>query len=138
MSLEKIKEKIQKLINLRMSKGIQLEQLVGAIFDKEYIQIITKKKENEIVCEILFKETINEKNNLITITYYYDLNKNLIRISEFINGKTTVIFNKTQTEKKLLNEVIELLKQRSKKELDYFFNSLPADLISHLKQEVEK
>lgn len=81
-------EIIDKIVAFCLMKGVQPEDLVTAIFEKEYISIETLKQNDEIYVVVSYKEEMDNgiNVNIISMRYTYNLDSQLQRIEQKING----------------------------------------------------
>ncbi len=67
-------------------KGVQPDELVTAIFEKEYKKIETYKVNSLVYFIMDYSERIEEEESIVSMRYVYDENKSLIKIEQKINN----------------------------------------------------
>jgi hypothetical protein len=100
-----IKE-INKIIAFCMVKGVQPEELITAIFEKEYTNIETYKKDDLIILTLTFSDTDENEISYITMKYIYNRKKELMSISQKINSSN---YKEQWNRKKILEAMINEL-----------------------------
>lgn len=125
--IEFIKYNINKLVTLKLIKGVQISELVNNIYSESYNNINIYKKNEEVFVEISF----NESNSKIYMTYVYNNDKDLVRIIEQTNNKTVELWSR----KSRVEEIIH--------EINFYLNkvndiSLRTKIISGLSEEIKE
>lgn len=134
MSIQEIiNSKINRLISIRLTNGVQPEDLASNIYLEDYKKLSFYKVENKVIGEITFKEEIKGMQVDTTLRYIYSENKVLLRIEEQINDRIKIEWDREIIENELVNDVIDLLKSEySNTEIQCFINTLPEDLKSRI------
>lgn len=126
---EIIKSKIERLINIRMTVGVQPNDLANNIFDDAYKNINFKKINDNVIAELNFEENIENKVCNTTLKYTYDRNMRVMRIEEIINGNAKIEWDRDLIENELLQDIVNILKNEySDEKSKEFINTLPNDL----------
>lgn len=99
-------KKINKIIAFCMVKGVQPEELITAIFEKEYTKIETYKEDNLIFLVLTFSDTYENDTSNITMKYAYNRKKELMSISQKINSSN---YKEQWNRKKILEAMINEL-----------------------------
>ncbi|KES10682.1 Proteasome/cyclosome repeat protein [Snodgrassella alvi SCGC AB-598-O02] len=89
-----------------MVKGVQPEELITAIFEKEYTKIETYKEDNLIFLVLTFSDTYENDTSNITMKYVYNRKKELVSISQKINSSN---YKEQWNRKKILEAMINEL-----------------------------
>lgn len=89
-----------------MVKGVQPEELITAIFEKEYTKIETYKEDNLIFLVLTFSDTYENDTSNITMKYAYNRKKELMSISQKINSSN---YKEQWNRKKILEAMINEL-----------------------------
>ncbi|EGT3611554.1 hypothetical protein FAP59_18390 [Morganella morganii] len=79
-------EIIDKIVAFCLMKGVQPEDLVTAIFEKEYIGIETLKQNDEVYVIVSYKEENDNNIDIISMRYTYNLDSQLQRVEQKINN----------------------------------------------------
>lgn len=101
-----ITKEINKIIAFCMVKGVQPEELITAIFEKEYTKIETYKEDNLIFLVLTFSDTYENDTSNITMKYVYNRKKELMSISQKINSSN---YKEQWNRKKILEAMINEL-----------------------------
>ncbi|HBF8743965.1 TPA: hypothetical protein KO112_002877 [Clostridioides difficile] len=128
-----LKLKIEELVNLELSKGVQPQELSDNIINENYTKISLTRFLDKIQCEVEFTDTgfFDEIKSKYKYKYIYDKNFVLREIIVKKNKTEKIVWNKEEEEGKLLEEIILLMKKTMKqKEIDKFINSLSIELKS--------
>lgn len=130
MNTEKlIDNKIESIINLTITKGVQPEELAENIWNKNYINLNLYKENNFIVCSLKFLDEGIEVN----MKYIYNSDKYLIRIEEIVNGNLSILWDKDIKLQILIDDLNELLfNEYSKEKAEKILNTLPEKLREYL------
>ena len=133
---KEIKQKIDRLINLFLIKGVQPSDFADNIFFDTYESIKVSKKEEHIVLEIFYLDIVETGTIKIKLRYVYDNEKNLLSIEEKVSTKKfKKIWDRQNRKNELVAELISLLEKHvSQNELEDFIETLPVELKPQLKQ----
>ncbi|PIT54089.1 hypothetical protein [Snodgrassella alvi] len=101
-----ITKEINKIIAFCMVKGVQPEELITAIFEKEYTNIETYKEDDLIILTLTFSDTDENETSYITMKYIYNRKKELMSISQKINSSN---YKEQWNRKKILEAMINEL-----------------------------
>ncbi|MGK4115391.1 hypothetical protein AB0Y38_03795 [Lysinibacillus capsici] len=127
-----ILNKLDRLIKLFMTSGVQPSDLADNIFLNHYKRISFFKENNFLIGELVFDEDLNGVKVNSTLRYYYKDKHVMLIEEEFLNVKK-IIWNREEKTSILLEEIVSLIKDtHSSKEVEYFISTLPADLSSKL------
>lgn len=125
--------KMKKIINLAISKGVQPEELMENIWNKQYKSINVYKDKKNIICKLIFLENRKE----IEMHYVYNKEKELIKIIEIINNKSLIFWDKDIKLQELIDDVVELLSYYcTNKEIEKILNTLPDTLRQYAKTKI--
>lgn len=109
---------VDKIIALKLTKGIQPSELADSIFEKEYSEISFKKNDIFYEAIVKFQDIVGSEVSNITMKYIYDNDKYLLRIEEKINNKRyTVAWSRENIMRSLCNKL--------KSEVNYLGLSMP-------------
>lgn len=127
-----LQDKLDNLVKLYLTTGVQPSDLADNIFLDHYKQISFFKNNGLLVGEIVYEENYNGSLIETKLRYFYK-NKQVITIEEeFLNTKT-IIWNRKETTSKLLQEIITILTStHTAQEITTFINSLPEELSAEL------
>ncbi|MEK4324696.1 hypothetical protein MKX70_02270 [Paenibacillus sp. FSL R7-0312] len=130
-----IKCKIDELIHLLLTDGVQPSDLTDNIFLDDYSNISYRRQNQMIIGELVFREEMFNKLVETKLRYYYSLDKKLLRIDEETYKGTNVIWDRDTTEANILDELLVLLnKSYEQEQISRFLSTLP----SNLKTKIEK
>lgn len=104
----KIKENeaAEQLVAFCLMKGVQPEELITAIFEREYISIETLKNNDHVYLIVSYKEDIEDNINIITMKYTYNLESQLQRIDQKINNsKYKIQWDRTDKLKEIIKSL---------------------------------
>ena len=104
-------EQITKLINIELLVGVQPSELVDNIFFTSYKNINISKTKKNIIMEIVYVEKHLDTELDVSLIYFYDLNKNVVLISEKIGGEETILWSRKEKEKEILFNINSLLEK---------------------------
>ncbi|WP_319938915.1 hypothetical protein [Xenorhabdus littoralis] len=82
----KINKVIDKMLAFCLTKGVQPDELVTAIFENEYDSIETLKKKNHINVIVTYKDCDEHDENIIKMKYIYNTDRQLLRVEQKINS----------------------------------------------------
>lgn len=129
----KINNRLAELINLRMNKGVQPNELMENITNEEYSKISAKKFFGGIRCNVEFVDygMFDNIKSKYKYVYIYDNDMFLKEIRMIKNKIETIIWNKVSEEKKILDDIILQLSNipNSSKYVNKFIKTLPNDLL---------
>lgn len=110
-------------------KGVQPDELVTAIFEKEYKNIETYKVNSFIYFIMNYCERIDDEESIVSMRYIYDENKSLIKIEQKINnGRYSTQWNRNDALKKyIMNQLSELPYQKREEVYQLILGNLPID-----------
>ena len=125
--------KLDRLLDLMLTSGVQPSDLVDNIFLNEYNSISYKKHEQNIIGELVFEEKEGDIITSITMKYTYDSEKRICRIEEEVDGRTLILWDRSNTETELINDILNIMdKKYSGDEVNKFIMSLPEQLKSKI------
>lgn len=107
MKTNKLQELIDKLIKLRLDKGIQPFELMTNIENKEYSSISAKNKEKFIECIVEFYDTgtFDNKKEKYKYIYIYNNEMFLQEIIEESKRSTVLVWSRVEEEKTLIYNI---------------------------------
>lgn len=133
-----IKRKINNLIKLFMTIGVQPSELADNIFLKSYKRISFVKQEGYIVGELVFEEELGSITTDTVIRYYFVGNKVTLIEEETFSGKN-IIWDRDYKESELINDIVGLMRRNfSPGELVSFIKTLPDELSNKIKSAYNK
>ena len=129
----KINDRLGELINLRMNKGVQPNELMENITNEEYSKVSAKKFFGGIRCNVEFVDygIFDNIKSKYEYVYIYDNDMFLKEIRMIKNKIETIIWNKVSEEKKILDDIIVQLSDNpnSSRYVNKFIKTLPNDLL---------
>ncbi|HBB9941461.1 hypothetical protein ABHD31_13465 [Enterobacter cloacae] len=110
-------------------KGVQPDELITAIFEKEYKKIETYKVNSYIYFIINYCEHIDDEENIISMRYIYDENKSLLKIEQKINnGRYSLQWDRNDALKKyIMKQLSDLPYQKREDVYQLIIGNLPKD-----------
>lgn len=110
-------------------KGVQPDELITAIFEKEYKKIETYKVNSYIYFIINYCEHIDDEESIISMRYIYDENKSLLKIEQKINnGRYSLQWDRNDALKKyIMNQLSDLPNQKREDVYQLIIGNLPKD-----------
>lgn len=139
MSIEKvIEKKIEKLINLELTKGVKPSEVVDNIFFENYNQIILNKENNCTMMQIFYMEAHDEIVLSVELRYYYDDQENVVLIKERVDGIESTLWSREERNRDLINEICVLLSKHSLIQVNKFLETLPSHLRNLFEIEYKK
>ncbi len=134
-----LEKKLNDLVNLSLTNGVQPSDLADNIFLSEYNQIAFKKNKDSIVGELKFNETISKNTEEIILRYYYSSEGKVLSIEEEIRGRVVVVWDRTFTESQLVAEILSAMEGNySKSQIKSFIQTLPANLQDKLRANSDR
>ena len=133
-----IKKKIDELINLMLTNGVQPSDLADNIFLNEYVSLKYEKINGQVVGSVTFEEETDLIKKNTTLHYFYDDNKQVIKIEESIKNGRRILWDRDEKEQETICDVIKLMQKcYSKKQIQKFIDTLPDRLQIKLKKYIE-
>lgn len=121
-----IQKKLNQLIDILLTDGVQPGEIVDNIFLKEYNRMNCYKSNHYIINEVAFNETINGKVVEVILRYYYSFEKKLMKIEEEFRGEKHIEWDREMAESILVNDIADILKiYYTEKQMEKFITSLP-------------
>lgn len=110
-------------------KGVQPDELITAIFEKEYKKIETYKVNSFIYFIMNYCEHIDDEENIISMRYIYDENRSLVKIEQKINnGRYSIQWDRNDALKKyIMNQLSDLPHQKREDIYQLILENLPVD-----------
>lgn len=110
-------------------KGVQPDELITAIFEKEYKKIETYKVNSYIYFIINYCEHIDDEENIISMRYIYDENKSLLKIEQKTNnGRYSLQWDRNDALKKyIMKQLSDLPYQKREDVYQLIIGNLPKD-----------
>ncbi|MCM3768374.1 hypothetical protein [Neobacillus niacini] len=133
-----IEDKLNNLIKLLLTSGVQPSELADNVFLSDYKFIKFFKQNHSIIGELTFEEIIGNKSTDIILRYFYDSSKKVVQIEEEIYGEITLLWSRESKEAELINEIVNLLKELDLNKVSEFISSLPTELSNKIKRELQK
>lgn len=131
MSAQVIK-KINDLISIMLTGGVQPSELADNIFIDSYIKVSYTKVNGNVVGELVFEE---DYNNETTLRYYYDDQRKVVLIEEEVFNVKSVIWDRNYHEAEMINDIINMMYEHySADQLKKFISTLPNELRDKLEQ----
>lgn len=131
-----IQKKIDQLLELKLSKGVQPSDLAQAIFDKEYFSTHIDKSETEVILKLSYIDILEGgATHTVKMCYHYSLDGVLQEIHEAV-GKSSM---KTQWSRKqryrdlTLDIIMALTNSGQANKVNAFIQSLPCDISTVIK-----
>ncbi|WP_338803562.1 hypothetical protein WDV76_15860 [Xenorhabdus griffiniae] len=123
----KIKKVIDKMIAFCLTKGVQPDELVTAIFENEYDSIETLKKNNYIDVIVTYRDYEEHGESIIKMKYIYNADRQLLRIEQKINTSNyRVQWDRETALELILKELWEI--SGSKQSISLIKNQIPIEL----------
>ncbi|NMB41007.1 MAG: hypothetical protein GX996_03630 [Firmicutes bacterium] len=131
-----LNKKLDDLINLLMTGGVQPGELADNIFLQPYVQITYKKVSGGVVGELHFKEDANDKHGLTILRYLYSDDKKVYRIEEELGGIKTILWDREFEEMAILDQVLQIMRGLySPSQIEGFTSTLPCHLSEYAKDK---
>lgn len=140
----KIKEKLEELIKLRLNKGVSPVELSSNIYNEEYTEIKLKRNFESIMCHVYFydESLFAEKKAKYEYRYIYNKEFFLQQISQIKNKEEALIWDRKNEEYNLLLDLINLIEKNEGTLDTKLFNTLPNDLkamiINYIENQEDK
>lgn len=129
----KINDRLGELVNLRMNKGVQPNELMENIINEEYSEVSVKKFFGGIRCIVEFADCgiFDDIKSKYEYIYIYDNDMFLKEIRMIKNKIETTIWNRANEEKQILDDIILKLKDmpNSSRYVNKLIKTLPKDLL---------
>lgn len=138
-----IKDKLDVLIDIILTDGVQPSELADNIFIDPYVNLSFTRTIDNVIGRVVYfdyddDESIEDASKVV-LEYYYTHDKKLVRIDETIKNRTEVIWDRTRRERELINEIIDLMGQIfTRKQVSNFINTLPKDVREKIFTEYSK
>jgi len=131
-----IRRKVDVLIALTLTDGVQPSDLVDNIFLDSYENVSYKKVNNQIVGEFVIKEKQEDEETYIILRYFYGQDKKVYRIEEEQRGQILIQWDRKIRESELINDIIDMMKIcYASDQINKFISSLPEQIKSTIKKE---
>ncbi|MFB0846555.1 hypothetical protein [Paenibacillus oleatilyticus] len=128
-----LQTKLNDLVELLLTDGVQPADLSDNIFLTSYEEISYKKINGQVIGELTFLENRHSNDIIVKLRYYYSKDKKILKIEEEIANEVKVIWDRDFTEKKLVEEILVILdKFYNKDQISKFIATLP----EHLKGKI--
>lgn len=132
-SLGLLQTKLDDLVELLLTNGVQPADLSDNIFLASYEEVCYKKINGQVIGELTFLENRYSHNIIIKLKYYYSNDRKIMKIEEEIGGEVEVVWDRNFTEKKLVDEILLIMnKVYGKDQISQFIASLP----EHLQEKI--
>lgn len=120
-------------------KGVQPDELVTAIFEKEYKKIETYKVNSLVYFIMNYSEKFDEEESIICMRYIYDENKSLVKIEQKINsGRYSIQWDRNDALRKyILNQLSELPSPERDDVYRLILENLPCDAVCSLPPQLK-
>lgn len=133
-----IERKINNLIKLFLTIGVQPSELADNIFLNNYKRISFEKQEGYVVGELVFEEELGSTKTDTILRYYFVGNKVTLIEEETFNG-ANIIWDREYKESELINDIVGLMKRNfNSKKVANFIKTLPDELSIKIKSVYNK
>lgn len=136
----KLNAPISRLLSLHLTKGVQPSDLVENLFDNEYTGFNIQKKNNALILDLVYLESIEEDSQKITMRYEYTHDRYLLVIKQKIgSNKFTVQWCRSEAIKAAIAD-FRAAASRSRvplKTIEKALLTLPEQLVSQIKTELK-
>jgi hypothetical protein len=133
-----IDEKLNTLVKLMLTSGVQPSELADNVFLKDYTSIKFFKQKNKTVGELTFFEVYDNSSVEVILRYFYDSLQRVILIEEEYLGEKSIIWDRDTKELEIINEVVHLLKMHDKNNINSFLSNLPKELCEKIEDQLKK
>ena len=136
-----IQNKINTLLELKLSKGVQPSDLSQAIFEKEYFSTHIDKHDNGVILKLSYSDELkNDKKQIITMNYHYSLDGILQEIHESVGNQTMSIqWSRKSRYKSLVLEItLEMMTCGMESKISAFLQTLPEEIRSTISDSALK
>jgi hypothetical protein len=133
-----IDEKLNTLVKLMLTSGVQPSELADNVFLKDYTSIKFFKQNNKTVGELTFFEVYDNSSVEVILRYFYDSLQRVILIEEEYLGEKSIIWDRDTKELEIINEVVHLLKMHDKNNINSFLSTLPKELCEKIEGQLKK
>jgi hypothetical protein len=133
-----IDEKLNTLVKLMLTSGVQPSELADNVFLKDYTSIKFFKQNNKTVGELTFFEEYDNSSFEVTLRYFYDSLQRVILIEEEYLGEKSIIWDRDTKELEIINEVVHLLKMHDRNKINNFLSTLPKELCEKIEGQLKK
>ncbi|WP_312198324.1 hypothetical protein [Anaerospora hongkongensis] len=124
-----LKKKIDDLISLMLTDGVQPSDLADNIFFDSYVKVSYIKINDEVIGELVFVEESDSLQNAITLRYFYDLSRKVVRIEEENYNCKKIVWDRNHQEAQMINEIIDMMNELYLPEqIKKFISTLPEEL----------
>lgn len=124
-----VKYKLDRLISILLTNGVQPSDIADNIFLKDYTQISYRKCDDKIIGEITIKEIEGAKESSFLLRYVYSKDKQIERIEEEKQGNIIIQWDRNEIITNLINDIVDLLKSHyTKAQMNKFLKTLPNEL----------
>ncbi|NMA70237.1 MAG: hypothetical protein GX958_12610 [Desulfitobacterium sp.] len=131
-----LEKKLDDLINLMMTDGVQPNDLADNIFLEPYTQVSYKKVSGQVIGELHFEE---EKNVITVLRYFYGNDKKVYRIEEQIQDSVKTLWDREFEEKQIINEVVKIMEEYyNSSQIEKFISTLPPSIRGHLNNKLKE
>jgi len=128
-SLGLLQAKLNDLVQLLLTDGVQPADLSDNIFLTSYEEVTYKKVNGQVIAELTFLENRYSCDIAVKLRYYYSNDRKIMKIEEEIADEVYVVWDRNFTEKKLVDEIMVILKKAyNNQQLSNFIKSLPEHL----------
>lgn len=133
-----IKEKLDRLIDIMQTDGVQPCDLANNISLDSYKSISYKKANNQIIGELVFDDYNDNGKTDVTYRYFYNNKLRVLRIEEEFDGHITIKWDREIIETELINDIVNLLETHyTKKQIKLFINTLPNEIKNKIEKSIE-
>lgn len=124
-----LKRKLDDLIVLMLTKGVQPSELADNIFLDCYVKVSYEKTAEGVIGELVFLDETAGDFDKAVMRYHYDNERNIKRIEEESGGQVKTLWDRSFKETQIINEIIVALRQNySPSYVDDFAATLPSHL----------
>lgn len=134
-----LKKKLDDLVNLMMTDGVQPSDLANNIFLQSYVQIIYKKINGKVIGEMHFKEEENEEYQTIVLRYFYGNDRKVYCIEEEIKGSVKILWDRDFKQMQIINQIVDIMqKYYDSAQIEKFISTLPSSISKHIKNKIRE
>lgn len=121
---EIVRYKLDKLITIMLTKGVQPKELTDNIFNNAYSEITFFKNDDRITGLVKFIDS----NESIIMKYTYNRQGVLLRVEEESRLNKLVLWDRETREEELVRDIVDLMQVYYPGEVTNFINTLPKEV----------
>lgn len=132
MRAQIVLKKINDLISLVLTDGVQPSDLADNIFVDSYVKVGYTKINGEVTGELVFEEEGSIR-TITTLRYFYNVHRKITRIEEEVHNAKKVIWDRSHQEAQMINEIVDMMEELySTEQIKTFIASLPENIQTKL------